>query len=156
MKQLLPVAASNLLTSSFETFRKNCKKDSRSFCLEGSITPSDSCDEKMNSVGQEHRVCFKMPYNGHYYIGLTAYSFRDFICERLGDVYDWYVLFSQSLHEYFKRFQSLSRPDFIYESDEEFGLFHNDQPAPDLHDDRDHSNFNDIGMIDLDDSDGPE
>lgn len=53
MKDFLPVAASNLLTSCFETFRNTCIKDTGLFCLENSVTPSCSWDELMHSVGQK-------------------------------------------------------------------------------------------------------
>lgn len=128
MKYLLPLAFSNHSTSCFETFRKKCTKGSQWFCLELSVTPSGSCDEVMNSIYREHVVCFKIPDNGHYYIGLTVHLFEDFIWDCQVDVYDWYTLFSRSLHQPFKPFWTLSPPDIIYECNEEFDSFHNDQP----------------------------
>lgn len=75
--------------------------------MEISVTPSGSCDEMMKRLGREHTGCLKMPDNGHSYIGPTAYSFKKFIRDRLGDVYDCYVLLSSSLNEPLKPFQGI-------------------------------------------------
>lgn len=108
----------------------------------------------MDKVGWEHTICFKMLDIGYYYIRLTVHSIRNFICGWLGDVYDCYVLFSQSFNEPSKPFQGVSRLDVIYGSNEVFGSVRNGQLAPGFHDDIDHSDFNDVVMISLNDSDG--
>lgn len=97
-----------------------------------------------------------MPVSLHYYIGPTVHSFTDFIFDWMWDVYGYHILFSTSIHEPFKPFQSLYLQNVIFKSDEEFSQFHNDQLAPHFLDDVGHSNFYDIRILDLDDSDGPE
>lgn len=78
MMQFLPAATVNLLKLCLEIIRKNCTRDSGSICLESFGTPSGPCDEMMNNVCREHAVCFKVPDNEHYYIGLTLPSFKNF------------------------------------------------------------------------------
>lgn len=74
----------------------------------------------------------------------------------MGNIYDFYFLFTRSLHEPFKTFQTLPPLDVIYKSDEEFSSFHNDQPEPNFHDDVGYPNFNNVGMLHLDNSDESE
>lgn len=155
-KQLLPVAASNRFTSCLQTFRENCRKDSKSFCSESSATYFGSCDEMMKNAKREHSVSFKMSDNERYCIGLVAHLFKDYICDRRADLYDCFILFSRSLNEPFKPIQSLSPLDVIQKCDGELGTFDNDQPATGFHDDIGHSSFNDVRMLKLDDSEGSE
>lgn len=127
LKQLLPLAASNLLISCFETFCKTCRKHSNSVSLETSVTPSGSCDEVMENVGREHKICFTILDCGHYYFGLAVHSLKNIIYDWPGDIYSCCTLFFSSLYEYFKHFQSLSRRDAIYKSDEDFRSLHSNQ-----------------------------
>lgn len=82
-----------------------------------------------------------MADNGHHFIGLTVYYFRNFIFDWMREVYGCYILFSRSVHEPLKQFEILSLLDIIYGSDEEFESFHSDQPPSNVHGDLGHPNF---------------
>lgn len=99
-------------------------------------------DEIKNNISREHRDCFKMPDNGHYHFGLTVHSVQDFISDWMGSVNDYYILYSRSLYEAFKPYQTLSPLEVIYETGEESRSFNDDRPEPKFHVGIDGTNVN--------------
>lgn len=109
MKKLLPLAASNSLTTYFKTLGKNVRNNSTSSYLEISVTPSGSCVDMMNNVNRDHTVCFKMNDSRHYYNGLAVRSHKNSNYDWLRDVYDCYSLFSRSLYGILNHFTAYLR-----------------------------------------------
>lgn len=47
---------------------------------------------RMRNDTREYTVCFKMPSDGHYYITLTVYAFKEPVCDWFGLVNGCYIL----------------------------------------------------------------
>lgn len=87
----------------------------------------------INISSRELTFCFKIPVNGHYFIGVTVHFFKGFICDWMRSVQGLYIFYSPSLYEPFKPFQTIARIEIIYGSDEESGSFNNVQLEPNFH-----------------------
>lgn len=74
LRRLLPNVASNQLTSWLKYFCQNCPAVSTTWSAKKSVLSYGSILTRMNNKNQEYTVCFNMPDNGHYYIGLTFYA----------------------------------------------------------------------------------
>lgn len=121
LKLLLPLAARNLLCFCYKIFRKRCPECSESECVETGVAQGVTIEERLKNNSRVHTICFKMPDTGQYYIALTLYAFKEFLCEWMGNVNDCYILHSRSLNDPFVPFQSEYPLETIYESDEEQG-----------------------------------
>ena len=121
LKQLLPVAASNVLNDAMETV-KNVMETEKNNTIEELKVGSPELGSEVNRLQNNYRqytLAFKHPTNNRYYISIDANTFSKCICSWYGLVSDCYILQSESLDKQFKPFQSEHPIDVLNESDED-------------------------------------
>lgn len=89
---------------------------------------------RINNKNRKHTDCFIMAENGHYDMDLIVQLFKAFICDRMMNANDFYILLSLSLDLIFEPFQRSSRRTIIFQCDEDEQKMDNCQYGTTLYD----------------------
>lgn len=106
MKSFLPTTAANILFRRYFLFCANDMLSNTNRDLETSVLKEETTVHRLNNKSREHALFYWRPVTGQFYIASDMHSFNKYICDRIGNVYDCYILLPSSLDESFKPFRS--------------------------------------------------
>lgn len=111
--------AVNFIQSCHNTFLSETRMSGSEVQEDLSVSLHGTEDGRHDNEFRDQTIAFRMPPSGNVYIDFTMKAFRQYICEWMGVVRDYYILHSRILDKAFKPFDLQESMNFINESNED-------------------------------------
>lgn len=118
IKFLLPGTGANILFHCYLLFCANDLLIHTDCDLQICVFRERTTKQRLNSESGEHSLCLQIPVTGQFHILLNMQSFNDYICDRIRNVRDCYILYSYSLDKSSEPFWSITSLELVYDSNE--------------------------------------